>query len=125
MNLEFYERKDLSHAFDHTAAQSNPSFVLARVFLCILIAGFTIYAYIDKHNELTELRLAIPALAKEVKQIQEENIRLMYDINQFESPIHLMQLARKPEFGHLKYPYFEDEIILVEGKITEDVKQPQ
>jgi hypothetical protein len=123
MNSEIIERKDLSEVLGKTAQQSNPSLMLVQVFLCILIAGFTVYAYIDKHNELTELRLAIPALAKEVKQIQEENIRLMYDINQFESPIHLMQLARKPEFGHLKYPYFEDEIILLEGKITDDVQR--
>lgn len=123
MNIETIERKDLSEVLGKTVQKSNPSFLLVQVFLCILIAGFTVYAYIDKHNELTELRLAIPALAKEVKQIQEENIRLMYDINQFESPIHLMQLARKPEFGHLKYPYYENEIILLEGKITDDVQR--
>lgn len=77
----------------------------AQTLICILIAGVTVCLFIDKQNELTELRLTLPALAKEVRQIQEKNIRLQYEINQFESPIHLMELARKPEFGHLKYPY--------------------
>lgn len=85
-----------------------------RVFFCILLVGITLYAYIDKQNDLTELRLAIPALAKEVKSIQDENNRLQYEIDYFESPIHLMELLRKPEFGHLKYPYDPDVIVLPE-----------
>lgn len=83
-----------------------------RFFLCIFIAGIALFAYIDKQNDLTELRLALPALAKNVKSIQEENTRLKYEIESFESPIHLMEMMRKPEFGHLKYPYIKDEIFL-------------
>lgn len=83
-----------------------------RFFVCIFIAGITLFAYIDKQNDLTELRLALPALAKNVRSIQEENTRLKYEIESFESPIHLMELMRKPEFGHLKYPYIKDEIFL-------------
>jgi hypothetical protein len=79
-----------------------------RIFVCILAAGWTLYAYIDKQNEMVELRLAIPLLVKQVRALQEENIRLKYEIDSFESPIHLMELARKPEFSHLKYPYVKD-----------------
>ena len=35
--------------------------------------------YIEKQNELTELRLAIPVLDKEVKALSEENRRLKYE----------------------------------------------
>lgn len=91
---------------------SRSFFDATRVFICIFAAGVAVFAYIDKQNDLTELRLAIPALAKEVKSIQEENTRLRYEIERFESPIHLMELMRKPEFGHLKYPYLKDEIFL-------------
>lgn len=70
------------------------------------------YAYIDRQNDLTELRLQFPQLAKEVKGIQEENNRLYYEIDRFESPIHLLELSRKPEFGHLKHPYLHDIIII-------------
>lgn len=87
-----------------------------RIFICILIAGLTLYLFIDKQNDLTELRLAIPVWTKEVKSIQEENIRLKYEIDRFESPIHLMELMRKPEFGHLKYPYINEVIILPADK---------
>ena len=36
-------------------------------------------------------------------------------IEQFESPIHLMELARKPELSHLKYPTRERNRVLQEG----------
>lgn len=83
-----------------------------RLFLCILILGISLYSYIYKQNELTELRLAIPSLAKEVRHIQETNHRLKYEVDQFESPIHLMELMRMPEFGGLKFGYNQDVVIL-------------
>lgn len=83
-----------------------------RIMICILAAGLTLFKFIDKQNELTELRLIIPQLAKEVKGIQEENIRLQYEIDRFESPIHLLELSRKPEFSHMKFPYLKDIVIL-------------
>jgi len=85
---------------------------ILRLFVCILITGISLYIYIYRQNELTELRLAIPSLAKEVRSIQEENHRLKYDIDQFESPIHLMELMRMPEFGNLKFAYNRDVIVL-------------
>lgn len=98
----------------------NPGSIYVRVLFCIFSAGLTLYFYIDKQNDLTELRLAIPVLAKEVKGIQEENIRLKYEIERFESPIHLIELLRKPEFSHLHYPYVQDILILPEALPLED-----
>jgi hypothetical protein len=86
--------------------------LVLRLYICIAAAGLALFAYIEKQNELTELRLAIPSLAREVKKVKEENIRLTYEIERFESPIHLMELMRKPEYSHLKYPYLKDEIFL-------------
>jgi hypothetical protein len=87
----------------------------------MIAAGLTLFAYIEKQNELTELRLAIPTVAKEVKSLQQENIRLTYEIEHFESPIHLMELMRKPEFSHLKYPFLSDELFLPQGQpLTEE-----
>jgi len=90
-------------------------FFVIRLFACILAAGLTLFGYIEKQNELTELRLAIPAISKEVKSLQEENIRLTYLIEHFESPIHLMELMQKPEFSHLKYTSLTEEIFLPQG----------
>lgn len=83
-----------------------------RILACIFLSGLTFFAYIDKQNQLTELRRKLPSLAKELKSIQEENNRLKYEIETFESPIHLMELLRKPEFSHLRFPYTKDIIIL-------------
>ncbi len=38
-----------------------------RLLLCIFVAWCTLYRFIAKQNELTELRLAIPVLSKDVK----------------------------------------------------------
>ena len=94
-----------------------------RLLLCILVASTFVYTYIDKQNSLTELRLAIPLLTKEVKRIQDANVQMYYEIEQFESPIHLMELARKPEFGHLKYPYVRDVLILEAKREGKRVKR--
>ena len=88
--------------------------LIIRLWICICFSGLLLYKYIDKSNELTELQLTIPMLAKEVKEIREGNLELQYEIEQFESPIHLMELARKPEFGHLKYPSLDEVIMLPE-----------
>jgi hypothetical protein len=90
---------------------------LLRMFTCILVAGLFLYLYIDKQNELTELRLQVPIAAKDLQRIREENNRLQYDIDSFESPIHLMELAEKPAYSHLKHPYQRDILILPSGKL--------
>lgn len=92
--------------------------LLIQLWICIFFAGLTLYKYIDKLNELTELRLSIPVLAKEVKEIQEKNLELEYAIERFDSPVHLMELARKPEFGHLKYPPLTEVIMIPEASLS-------
>jgi hypothetical protein len=92
--------------------------LLIRLLICISCAGLALYKYIDKLNDLTGLRLSIPVLASEVKEIHEKNLELQYAIDSFESPLHLMQLARKPEFGHLKYPTINEIMLLPETSAT-------
>ncbi|HEY4831599.1 MAG TPA: hypothetical protein VIH61_03465 [Waddliaceae bacterium] len=85
---------------------------LLRLSICLVVIWLTLFFYIDENNELTELRRLIPQLEKEVKAFEEDNVRLTYEIEQFENPFHLMELVRKPEYSHLKYPYVESVIIL-------------
>ena len=87
--------------------------VFIRIVLCIMVMGFFLYAYISKQNSITELRLQIPAASKQQLAIQQENIRLQFEIDQFESPQHLMELAGRPEFSHLKHPLL-NEILVIE-----------
>lgn len=93
-----------------------------KICICIFFAGLTLYAHINKNNELTALQLAIPQLEKKVKKLKKENERLQYEIDQFESPLHLMELLRKPEFSHLKYPFTDDVITLPRSYTSEEDK---
>ncbi len=92
--------------------------LLSRLLLCIAVAGVFLYLYINKVNDLTELRLNIPILARELKEIKEKNLELQYLIDCFESPLHLIEMADKPEFGHLKYPMVEDIFFIPEPQIA-------
>lgn len=91
---------------------SLPTFT--KIILCLASVVAALYFYIDKQNELIELRMNVRTLAKELREIQENNVSLQYEVDRFESPVHLMELARKPAFSHLKYPYTKDIIILRE-----------
>ena len=91
--------------------------LLVRFFLCITFAALMLYKSIDNLNDLTELQLAIPSLEKEVQDLKEKNLELQYEIERFESPLHLMELARQPEFGHLKYPSFDEVTVLPENTL--------
>ncbi|MBS0654771.1 MAG: hypothetical protein JSR46_03255 [Verrucomicrobia bacterium] len=86
---------------------------LVRLFLSVLIVGTALYSYVDKHNRLTEMRIRLPLLAKELQAIEEENVRLAFCVEQFENPLHLMEIARKPQYAHLKHPLTTD-IITIE-----------
>lgn len=96
------------------AEKSYPPVLYIKLFICLIILGLTLYAFIVKGNQVTEMRLAVPALAKKVRTLHEENSRLRYEIEQFENPIHLMELKMKPELSHLKFPYMEELVILPE-----------
>lgn len=80
------------------------------IYFCaaLLMISTSLFFYIEKRNHLTQLRIEIPRLTQEFKNLQEENTRLTYEVERFESPLHLMQLAREPRFGHLCHPYLTD-----------------
>lgn len=75
-----------------------------RGLFCLFLFMSLLFLYVDKQNDLTELQLKIPALAKQVRALEEENTRLKYHLEQFENPHHLMQLMALAEYSHLKYP---------------------
>lgn len=85
---------------------------LVRLFVCIAICGITLYAYIDKHNALITLQMGVPMLEKELQLALEENVRLQFAVEKFENPQHLMELLRKPEYGHLSQSHSQNLIII-------------
>ena len=82
--------------------------MLVRLFLCLAGAGIAFYAYIAQHNALTEMRMEIPKLTKEVRTLQEENGRLYLEIQRYKSPKHLLELSLQPDYTHLRYPTQEE-----------------
>jgi hypothetical protein len=86
--------------------------VAVRILCCMLIAVIFIYGYIEKQNKLTEVKLMIPVVAKELKAIQEGNVRLRYAIDSFENPTNLMKLAKRPEYSHLKFQLNSEVLLL-------------
>ncbi|MBJ7449399.1 MAG: hypothetical protein JHC93_03455 [Parachlamydiales bacterium] len=94
--------------------------ITVRILICVACLGLFLFLYVEKQIEVTRYQLRIPFLAKEVHTIQEANIHLRYEIDQFENPLHLMELSRKPEFGHLHYPRL-NEIVLIAPNCDKDL----
>lgn len=88
---------------------------MLRVFFCFFVLAASIYFYIDRQNLVTSERLKIPLLKKQLKEIDEKNARLSFEIERFESPAHLIELSEQPEFSHLKHPK-SHEVLIVEEK---------
>lgn len=83
---------------------------MIRIFFSIFVFGICLYAYIDKQNKITKLRMQIPALVTELESIEQENVRLQFQVDQFESPANLLELAKRPEYRHLRHP-LQNEVI--------------
>lgn len=94
--------------------------LISKVVICIASLGGVLYAYLEQQNDLTKLRIRIPELAKEVRLIEEENTRLKLEIDRYENPKHLMELARRPEFSHLKHPLLDDILVVKPGKAMQE-----
>ena len=82
--------------------------LLFRLGICLSVFGLCLYSYLDLQNQLTSLKIKIPAVAKEIHLIAEENRRLVYEMEQFQNPSHLIELAHRPEFSHLKHPLLKE-----------------
>ncbi len=89
--------------------------IFVRIVTCIVFLGVCVYSYLDLQNEITELRIRIPYLSSEVRRIEEENTHLLYQIERFESPENLMNLAKQSEFAYLKYPTNQEVVTLVQA----------
>jgi hypothetical protein len=91
------------------------SSIFLRLFACLSIFSFSIYSYLDKQNTCTELKMYLPKLTKEIQAIREVNANLQYQIECFENPQHLLTMAGRPEYAHLKFPFTEEVLTVKEG----------
>ncbi len=74
-----------------------------------------LYHHIEEQNRITALKIALPEAIKDLRLLKEKATRLRYEIEQFESPEHLLTLAKKSEYSHLKYPLAKEIITMHEG----------
>ncbi len=86
-----------------------------RVSIIIMLFSICLYFYVEKQNYMTCLRIALPQVEQEILQIKEENSRLQYEVDQFENPSHLMDMARSVDYSHLKHPFVHEILTLEEG----------
>lgn len=90
------------------------------ISICLLFFGACLYSYLDMQNALTKMRIEVPKIARSVKAVEEENVRLKYAIEAFENPQALMQLARGKAFSHLKFPLVKEVVTLHSGLALAD-----
>jgi len=89
--------------------------MMLRMLCCLAVFAVYLYLMIEKQNQINYLSMQIPKVHKDLKTIEEENIRLRFTIDSFESPDHLMQLIQSPEYAHLKQPSLKEVFYLAEG----------
>lgn len=89
--------------------------LLVRLGVCLAAFGFCLYSYLDMQNQVTHLKICLPEVEREIKLIQEENRRLAYQIDQFENPAHLIELAHYPEYAHLRHPLLKEILTVPEA----------
>lgn len=86
-----------------------------RIAFCLAVLGFSLYGHIEKQNQITALRIELPDVVRKLKGLKEDNTRLRYEIEQFESPEHLIELARHHEFSHLRHPLLKEVVNMPQG----------
>jgi hypothetical protein len=94
--------------------------LLIQIGVCFSVFGFCLYSYLDAQNSLTKLKMALPQKEKEIQLLREEARRLSYQVDQFENPSHLIELAHRPEFSHLKHPVLREILTVPEAYAVND-----
>ena len=96
---------------------------LLRLGFMVSVFAFCLYSYLNMQNEVTQLRIQLPEVEKEIRLTQEESRRLLLQIEQFENPAHLMELARSPEYSHLKHPLNKEILTVPEAFASKNLAE--
>ncbi|MES2273471.1 MAG: hypothetical protein V4487_04715 [Chlamydiota bacterium] len=89
--------------------------LFARLGVCLSLFGLCLYSYLDTQNQLTQLKIELPEVEKEIRLIREESRRLSFEIDRFENPTHLIEMAHRPEFSHLRHPLLREILTVPEA----------
>lgn len=86
-----------------------------KFIFCFVAISLYLHSYLEAHNEVTKLRMELPKLTKQLRNIEEENLRFRYEIESFERPDHLMALIKTQEFSHFHYAQDQEILTICEG----------
>jgi hypothetical protein len=92
--------------------------LLLRLAISLSVFSLFLYSYLNVQNELTQLKIRLPVSEKELSLVREENRRLAYEVEQFESPSRLIEFAHHPEFSHLKHPLLREILTVPEAFVA-------
>lgn len=95
--------------------------LLAQIGVCFFVFGFCLYSYLDAQNCLAQAKMQLPQKEREIQSIREEMQRLSYQVDQFENPSHLIELAHKPEYRHLRHPVLREILTVSESSFASGV----
>ena len=73
-----------------------------------------------KDIELAQIKVQLPEIEKRLHVIQEENRRMLCEIEGLENPSRLIELVHRPEFGYLKHPLLREILTVPEAILTCD-----
>lgn len=96
--------------------------LLVRLGICLGVFGLCLYSYLNTQNELTHLKIQLPEVEKEIRLIREESRRLAFEVDRFENPAHLIELAHHPEYSHLRHPLLREILTVPEAFATNDLQ---
>jgi len=88
---------------------------IIRMILSLIVCMTSIFSYVSLQNAVTRLKIQIPKIEKQLLAINDEISHLQFEVDQFESPDRLIDLACHPDFSHLKHPYLKDIKTVPEG----------
>ena len=88
---------------------------LGKAGVCFVVFGFCLYSYLDEQNALRKLKMQLPQKEKEIQSLKEEMSRLSFQIDKFENPSHLIEMAHLPEYGPLKHPVLREILTVPEA----------
>ena len=94
--------------------------LLVQMGISLSVCGFCLYSYLETQNCLTKTKMQLPQKEKEIQMIRDEVRRLSYKVDQFENPSHLIDLAHRPEFSHLKHPVLREILTVPEAFAAND-----
>lgn len=78
------------------------------LFFTLLTLGGFGYSYLTQQNDLTEMRMEIPELMRDMESLRQEIAVLEYQVEAFQNPRNLLQIAMQNQYRHLKLPRLQE-----------------